>query len=187
MRYLVGLLLLVSCSTQRLNEVTEPTHLSANTRKEQGITTQKLNPSQTQPVRINELGLDEVVEKNRLRRLYPCDEWLDASVVAGWPVELWPQQSFVMWRESRCYPSVRSQTSDSGLMQINDFWCKPSAYTDRGWLQDQGIVETCADLMDPLTNLIASRAIFNYSHEQNQNGWNPWRMAADFVPPAVND
>lgn len=187
MRYLIGLLLLVGCSTEALGQVTQPTHLSATTRKEQEVAAQESVPLQSGPVPIKELGIDKVAEANHLRRLYPCDEWLDASVAAGWPVELWHQQSFVMWRESRCRPFVRSQTSDSGLMQVNDFWCKPSAYTDRGWLQDQGIVQTCADLMDPLTNLIASRAIFNYSHERNQNGWNPWRMAADFDPPVVND
>jgi len=186
MRYLMGLLLLVSCSTQVVPPPNQPTALSATTRKEQGVVTPTTAPLQTGPVPIPELGIDEVAETNHLRRLYPCDEWLDASVEAGWPVELWHQQSFVMWRESRCRPFVRSQTSDSGLMQINDFWCKPSAYTDRGWLQDQGIVQTCADLMDPATNLAAGWAIFNYSLHRNENGWNPWRMPANFDPPPVN-
>lgn len=185
MRFLVGLFLLVSCSTQALGQPIDSTHLSATTRKEQGVTTHTQAPLQTGPVPIKELGIDKAAEANQFRRLYPCGEWLDASVQAGWPIELWPQQSFVMWRESRCRPFVRSKTSDSGLMQINDFWCKPSAYTARGWLQDQGVIQTCQDLMDPATNLRAAFLVFTYSLDRNQNGWNPWRMTADFVPPSV--
>ena len=37
--------------------------------------------------------------------------------VSGWDVL---RMSQYMWRESRCNPAMRSHTSDTGLMQIND-------------------------------------------------------------------
>jgi hypothetical protein len=40
----------------------------------------------------------------------------------GWDVARF---SKIMWRESRCDPTARSVTKDSGLLQINDRWAEP--------------------------------------------------------------
>jgi hypothetical protein len=62
-----------------------------------------------------------------------------------------------------------------GLLQINQFWCKPSKYTDNGWLQDMGILDDCQELYDPATNLRAGLAMYSYSVYKNGDGWHPWR------------
>jgi len=187
MRCLIALLLLCSCSTTAHSATSEPTALPTTTRTPAEATTQ---PPQTQapsPSLPKEIGLDAIAEMNTLRRAYLCGQWLDTALSVGWPVDRWPQLSFVLYRESRCQPGLRSKTSDTGLAQINDYWCKPSKYSEQGWLQDQGLVDHCQDLTDPSTNLKAALAIFEYSENRNSNGWNPWRMTADFEPPSATD
>lgn len=187
MRKFLGGLLLVGCTSTATPVVTEPTTKSTTPKIQVEIPVQSTSPKQTVRLVPKEVLTEKTLRRLALRHDYPCGDYLAVSIEAGWPIELWPQQSFVMWRESRCRPEVRSTTSDTGLMQINDYWCEPSKYSDAGWLQDQGIVSTCEDLKDPETNVRAALAIFTYSLERNQNGWNPWRMAADFEPPAVAD
>jgi hypothetical protein len=62
------------------------------------------------------------------------------------------------------------------LFQINRFWCLPNRYSPQGWLQAQGILDECEDLYDPMVNVRAMKAIFDYSVEANGNGWQPWGM-----------
>jgi hypothetical protein len=88
------------------------------------------------------------------------------------------QVDYVMWRESRCR-QVAFNPNDPmggsyGLFQINAYWCKPSRFSKRGWLQEQGIVETCEDLFNPLVNAEAFMAIFDYAHDRYGDGWLPW-------------
>jgi hypothetical protein len=87
----------------------------------------------------------------------------------------------VMHKESRCIPTVFNGADPNGgsigLFQINMFWCKPSRYFKDGWLQTQGIVRNCDDLYDPWTNMVAAKAIYDYSVEHNDgNGWQPWGL-----------
>jgi len=88
------------------------------------------------------------------------------------------QVDYVMWRESRCRQVAFNPTDPMGgsfgLFQINSYWCKPSRYSKRGWLQQQGIVETCEDLFNPLVNARAFMAIFDYAEERYGDGWIPW-------------
>jgi soluble lytic murein transglycosylase-like protein len=85
----------------------------------------------------------------------------------------------IMWRESRCNPGSVNQDDPNGgslgLLQINQFWCRPNQYTDNGWLQDMGILDECLELYDPATNLRAGLAMYSYSVYKNANGWHPWR------------
>jgi hypothetical protein len=63
-----------------------------------------------------------------------------------------------------------------GLTQINDrSWCLPSRYYKKGYLQSLGIIEYCEDLFDPLTNLIAAKALYDYSKEKG-SGFQPWNL-----------
>jgi hypothetical protein len=88
------------------------------------------------------------------------------------------QVDYVMWRESRCR-QVAFNPNDPmggsyGLFQINAYWCKPSRYYKRGWLQAQGILDNCKDLFNPVVNARAFIAIFDYAEKTYGNGWLPW-------------
>ena len=107
-----------------------------------------------------------------------CGHWLDDALNVGWSRSHISKLDYVMWRESRCLPSVFNSSDPNGgsrgLMQINQFWCLPSRYFPNGWLQTQGILKSCTQLSNPVINLRAALAIFEYSEERNNNGWQPW-------------
>jgi len=110
----------------------------------------------------------------------PCPEWYGLAVEVGWSPDLWPELARIMFRESRCRPDALNGSDpnggSTGLLQLNHFWCKPSLYTDHGWLQDQGVLATCDELYDPETKLRAALYTYTYSDYRNGNGWNPWRL-----------
>ena len=108
-----------------------------------------------------------------------CGEWYDLAASVGWPSSQWPILSKVLYRESRCNWNSHNKTDPSsgsrGLMQINGYWCRKSQWTDRGWLQDMGILNTCDDLFNPTINLRAGLAIWKYGEEKHGCGWRgPW-------------
>lgn len=107
-----------------------------------------------------------------------CGEYHDLAIKVGWTEAHWKKLSFVMHRESRCKTMAFNKSDPSGgsrgLIQINGFWCRPSRYNPTGWLQAQGILDTCEDLFIPEVNLRAGLAMWNYSQERNGCGWNPW-------------
>jgi len=107
-----------------------------------------------------------------------CGHWLGHALDVGWSRKELSKLDYVMWRESRCFPKVFNSTDPNGgsrgLMQINQFWCLPNKYNPNGWLQSQGILSSCTQLSNPIINLRAALAIFEYSEERNDNGWQPW-------------
>ena len=107
-----------------------------------------------------------------------CGHWLDDAIDVGWSRTNLSKLDYVIWRESRCQPLVFNRFDPNGgsvgLMQINQFWCLPSRYYKTGWLQSLEILDSCLELFDPETNLRAGLAIFEYSKERNNNGWQPW-------------
>jgi len=108
----------------------------------------------------------------------PCQEWAPLAVEAGWPPDPFMLDRLlkIMWRESRCTPSATSRDDDRGLLQIHTgSWCRPNRYNEIGWLQAQGIIDSCLDLYDPLQNLQAARAIWLYS-EARGDAWRPWAL-----------
>jgi hypothetical protein len=182
MRYLIAALLLSSCAagTEVPNSLPpiESTAPKTTTVAPAPVEIQ----SQIAATAPKESVSVESLAKNALRQSNPCGQWLDAALEAGWPLDLWHQQSYVIWRESRCNIGSWNQTDPNGgsrgLMQINGFWCQK-------WLQQQGVLSECEELFDPNVNLRAAWAIFNYSTSKNANGWNPWSMKLDFDPPTV--
>ena len=82
------------------------------------------------------------------------------------------QVDYVMWRESRCRQVAHNPTDPNGgsygLFQINGYWCQPSQFSKKGWLQEQGILKTCSELYVPIINAKAFMAIYDYA------GWQPW-------------
>lgn len=98
-----------------------------------------------------------------------CSEWAETAMRGGfhWD-DLWIALQ-VMELESMCLPNAIGDNGESfGLMQINSYWCQPSKYWPRGYLQTLGMVNDCADLLDPLTNLNAAW------HISVQYGWQNW-------------
>jgi hypothetical protein len=85
---------------------------------------------------------------------------------------------YMMWRESRCTRMAHNDKDPNGgsygLFQINRFWCKPNKYTEKGFLQDNGVLKHCYELFDPYTNGRAFMAIFAYGIEKHGFGWGPW-------------
>jgi soluble lytic murein transglycosylase-like protein len=76
--------------------------------------------------------------------------------------------SRIMWRESRCNPQVRSRTSDTGLLQVNDI--------NRPWLSTRmGTEVTVEVLRDPGMNVQASAELFKFWDRATGNGYQPWR------------
>jgi hypothetical protein len=82
------------------------------------------------------------------------------------------QVDYIMWRESRCRQVAHNPTDPNGgsygLFQINGYWCQPSQFSKKGWLQDQGVLKHCSELYIPSINAKAFMAIYDYA------GWQPW-------------
>lgn len=106
---------------------------------------------------------------------YRCAEWYDTAITAGWTQDYWPMLSRVIYKESRCNHDSFNPNDPAGgsygLTQINGYWCTPNKYNPTGYLQARGIINTCQDLFDPLTNLLAAREIFSRHHS-----WSPWGL-----------
>ena len=107
-----------------------------------------------------------------------CTGYELVSRAAGWEIEQNERIGYIMWRESRCQTDAHNPTDPHGgsygLMQINGFWCKPNKYNPSGWLQAQGLLQTCTDLYNPLINLTAAKAIYDYGIERGNCPWGPW-------------
>lgn len=108
-----------------------------------------------------------------------CGEWRELALLVGWPANQWPTLSYVLYRESRCNIDSWNKTDTNGgsrgLMQVNGYWCRPNRWSDKGWLQDMQILNTCEDLFDAETNLRAGLAIWLYGEQKHGCGWRgPW-------------
>lgn len=82
----------------------------------------------------------------------------------GWDV---PQMSRYMWRESRCQPEVQSQTSDSGLLQVNQ--------VNHAFLTN--VLGEHVDrytLLDPTLNIRAAAALCTYWRNAGAGCYAPW-------------
>lgn len=78
------------------------------------------------------------------------------------------RMSKIMWRESRCLPYVRSSTSDSGLLQINDI--------NHEWLRATlGEHVDSGTLKDPDQNIRAAAALCDYWEQRRTTDcYQPW-------------
>lgn len=84
----------------------------------------------------------------------------------GWNVA---KMSRIMWRESRCQPDVRSSTSDTGVLQVNDI--------NRPWLSQRfGFNVTTEALKDPGFNVEASAELFKFWRRAAGDGYQPWKI-----------
>ena len=104
-----------------------------------------------------------------------CSQVATLAVAEGLPQTELKTALKVAVRESLCTSDAFNATDtmggSAGIYQINYFWCKPSTYWPTGWLQAHGILQTCDELFNPVTNTKAMVAIWNNS------GWLPWKTA----------
>lgn len=104
-----------------------------------------------------------------------CTQVAALALAEGLPQDQLETALRVAVRESRCtsdaYNAYDTNGGSYSIYQINGFWCQPNANWPTGWLQDKGIVETCDDLFNPVTNTRAMVAIWRNS------GWLPWKTA----------
>lgn len=112
-----------------------------------------------------------------------CADVTRIMVKEGWPADQWAYGTEIVRRESRCYPWVLNELDPNGgsigLFQINQFWCLPNRYSKLGWLQEQGVIDSCDDLYNATLNIRAALAIYNYGVEKHGKGWGPWSSAKD--------
>ena len=102
-----------------------------------------------------------------------CGEVFNMARHVGWPEAELTKVVAVAYRESRCLPDAFNGADtvgqSYGAMQVNDFWCLPSKYWPKGYMQAYGLLTVCDDLFDLETNLRAALNIYRYS-----NGWRAW-------------
>jgi hypothetical protein len=90
--------------------------------------------------------------------------WLDVGAqLTGWDTTVMQK---IAWRESRCLP-MRSETSDSGHLQINDI---NHRFLSEMW----GMPVDSTMLMDPAVNVLAAAELFNYWERVAGDGYLPW-------------
>ena len=104
-----------------------------------------------------------------------CGAVFDMAKHVGFPEHELATVVAVAYRESRCQPDAFNANDpnggSNGVMQINQFWCKPSRYWPNGYLQAYGLIKTCDDLFDLEHNMRSALAIYRYSE-----GWRAWSL-----------
>lgn len=177
MKRVIGILLILcSCAIESKTQTTlTPLIATPTTIELTGIpptlpTTTSPAPSTTQALDPEALGnaVEQIVADARAK-YGPCGEWHDLALSVGWPESEWPRLGYVLYRESRCIPSVWNG-ADAGLSQINQ--------VHRQWLSDMGWSHP-DDMFDPVKNLTFAYRLWTTS------GWKPWSFEDDFTPPVV--
>ena len=82
----------------------------------------------------------------------------------GWDVD---KMSHIMWRESRCTPTLYSVTRDSGLLQINKInWDDLS--------KQFGVSVTKEALYDPVLNIKSAAVLCEAWDKHGYSCYHPW-------------
>ena len=101
-----------------------------------------------------------------------CEQFSALAINLGWPVDQRTVLESIMTRESNCTPNAFNRKDPNGgsrgLLQINGSWNK--------WLAGLDIINKPKDLLDPVTNLRAGLAIYNYGVNRYGFGWGPWSV-----------
>jgi len=144
-----------------------PTPTPAETRQQPATVWQGLEPASPIP--------PTTVKSTPITQPDACQTVFDMAQHVGWPEHELTQLVAIAYRESRCNPTAFNATDpnggSNGVMQINQFWCKPSKYFVNGYLQAYGLIRGCDDLFDLEANLRSALAIYRYS-----NGWRAWSL-----------
>lgn len=185
-----GLALVAGVNAQRATQDLEPVATTTTTMPTTTTTTMPPAPTTTLPdvsnVDFGWIGVQEAQsDVEDARTLYgKCGEWRSLALAVGWPESEWLTLSKVMWRESRCEASAHngsdprhgSSYGSISLLQINSYWCLPSKYSEKGWLQDRDVINSCDDLFDPEKTLRSGLLIWMYGEQKHGCGWSgPWQ------------
>jgi hypothetical protein len=97
-----------------------------------------------------------------------CAQW-EALLVMFAPPQGWDagRMSRYMWRESRCFPTKRSRTSDSGLLQVNDVNLRYLRTALGEWVDRY-------TLLDPVQNVRAAAALCTYWQRAGRSCYRAW-------------
>ena len=99
-----------------------------------------------------------------------CEQFSALAINLGWDPDQRTILESIMNRESSCTPNAFNRKDPNGgsrgLLQINGSWHK--------WLIAKGIISKPKDLLDPVANLRAGLAIYNYGMDRYGFGWGPW-------------
>jgi hypothetical protein len=106
-----------------------------------------------------------------------CPQWQRAAKKVGFSERQYRTLDYIIWRESRCNPKAVNKnvnrygsvwSRDWGLTQVNDYsWIT--------FLRNRKIVTKSADLLSPLANLAAAKALVEYSESHHDDPWLQWR------------
>ncbi len=105
-----------------------------------------------------------------------CPQWARLAQRVGFTQSQYRQLDYIIWRESRCAPKAVNTnfhhdgrvTKDWGLTQVNDFsWIT--------FLRNRKIVTKSSELLSPVKNLKAAKALFDYSQDRHGDPWLQWR------------
>ena len=108
---------------------------------------------------------------------FKCPRAMALALQAGFRQSDLPKLDYIIYRESRCRPEAvglnrRADgtvwSSDYGLTQIN-------GYSWITYLRNLKIVTKSSQLLEPLTNLRAAKALYDYSKKEGLNPWHQWR------------
>jgi len=98
-----------------------------------------------------------------------CPQFYDEAIRAGWSPSQWKRIDYIIFRESRCTPSVyngKGRDNSYGLMQLNmkalKSWVGPMVDWD------------FTRLYDPYTNLRIGRVLYGKAASMWGCGWKPW-------------
>lgn len=119
----------------------------------------RIDPPET-PAPTTTVDLDGLADAHYAD--YPCAQWAGEALAAGWPHEQMPKVLRTMFRESRCQWDVRSTTSDSGLLQINDIVLRDWRF-HRDWPNFDR-----STIFVPAVNLAVAHWLWTI------DGWRPW-------------
>ena len=99
-----------------------------------------------------------------------CEQFSALAINLGWDPDQRTILESIMARESSCTPNAFNRKDPNGgsrgLLQINGSWNK--------WLIAKGIINKPKNLLDPVANLRAGLAIYNYGMDRYGFGWGPW-------------
>jgi Transglycosylase SLT domain len=97
-----------------------------------------------------------------------CTQWehllIEHAPPKGWDAL---RMSKLAWRESNCWPAIRSKTSDTGLLQINDITLE-FLNTELGEPVDRWT------LTDPVQNVRAAAALCDFWARNGSSCYLPW-------------
>lgn len=124
---------------------------------------------------------------------FKCPAAMRTALKAGFSRKDLPTLDRIVHRESKCQPGAVGWNYRSGMdhtdcrrrpwpeyRRCDAVWSADFGYSqinDVSWvtyLRGKKIIKSSADLLDPLTNLIAAKALYDYSLSKGYSAWKQW-------------